>query len=158
MTCQQFNEEREELSFMGMKLSWHSYQLSMSHRIKCLWNYGVKLSIESGCFIRVSFHSIWHGSLENNEMKLSTETGLIRKLVKSNERGVRSNSKKLITTLIKRHAQQLHSLPQATPRLGSLQQRRQSWPTAEQHAGDTHIGSSLCTSEFRITATWIHLP
>jgi hypothetical protein len=59
-----------------MKLSWHSYQLSMSHRIKCLWNYGVKLSIKSGCFIRVSFHSIWHDSLGNNEMKLSTETGL----------------------------------------------------------------------------------
>jgi hypothetical protein len=77
MTCQRFNEEREELGFMGMKLSWHSYQLSMSHRIKCLWNYGMKLSIESGCFIRVSFHSIWHGSLGNNKIKLSTETGLI---------------------------------------------------------------------------------
>jgi hypothetical protein len=73
--------KREELSFMGMKLSWHSYQLSMSHRIKCIWNYGVKLSIENGCFIRVSFHSIWHGSLENNEIKLSTETGLIVKKI-----------------------------------------------------------------------------
>jgi hypothetical protein len=76
MTCQRFNEEREELGFMGMKLSWHSYQLSMSHRIKCLWNYGMKLSIESGCFIRVLFYSIWYGSLGNNKMKLSTETGL----------------------------------------------------------------------------------
>jgi hypothetical protein len=57
--------KREELSFMGIKLSWHSYQLSMSHRIKYLWNYGIKLSIENGCFIQVSFHSIWHGSLEN---------------------------------------------------------------------------------------------
>ena len=68
--------KREELGFMGMKLSWHCYQLFMSHRIKCLWNYGIKLSIENGCFIQVSFHSIWHGSLENNAMKLSTETGL----------------------------------------------------------------------------------
>jgi hypothetical protein len=31
-----FNEEREELGFMGMKLSWHSYQLTMSHIIKCI--------------------------------------------------------------------------------------------------------------------------
>jgi hypothetical protein len=28
-----FNEEREELSFMEIKLSWHSYQLSISHKI-----------------------------------------------------------------------------------------------------------------------------
>jgi hypothetical protein len=59
-----------------MKLSWHDYQLSMSLEIKCLWNYGMKLSIESGCFIQISFHFIWHGNLENNAMKLSTETGL----------------------------------------------------------------------------------
>jgi len=59
-----------------MKLSWHDYQLYMSLGIKCLWNYEMKLSIESECFIQVSFYFIWHGSLGNNAMKLSTETGL----------------------------------------------------------------------------------
>jgi hypothetical protein len=59
-----------------MKLSWHGYQLSMSLEIKCLWNYEMKLSIESGCFIQVLFHFTWHDSLGNNVMKLSTETDL----------------------------------------------------------------------------------
>jgi len=36
----------------------------------------MKLSIESGCFIQVLFHFIWHGSLENNKMKLSIGIGL----------------------------------------------------------------------------------
>jgi hypothetical protein len=36
----------------------------------------MNLSIESECFIQVSFHFIWHDSLENNAIKLSTETGL----------------------------------------------------------------------------------
>ena len=55
---------------------YHDYQLSMSHEIKCLWNYRMKLSIENGYFIRVLFRSVWHGIIENNAMKLSTETGL----------------------------------------------------------------------------------
>jgi len=59
-----------------MKLFWHDYQLSMSLEIKCLWNYVIKLSIENECFIQVSLHFIWHGNLENNAMKLSTETDL----------------------------------------------------------------------------------
>jgi hypothetical protein len=57
-----------------MKLSWHSYQLSMSHKIKCLWNYEMKLSIKSGYSIQVLFHSIWHDNLKNSEIKLSTDT------------------------------------------------------------------------------------
>jgi hypothetical protein len=48
----------------------------MSHRIKCKWNYRMKLSIETGCFIQVLFNSTWYGSLGNNATKLSTETGL----------------------------------------------------------------------------------
>jgi hypothetical protein len=59
-----------------MKLSWHDYQLSMSLRIKCLWNHGIKLSIESRYFIQILFHFKWRGSLENNVMKLPIETGL----------------------------------------------------------------------------------
>jgi hypothetical protein len=59
-----------------MKLSWHDYQLSMSLGIKCLWNHRMKFSIESGCFIQVSFHFKWRGSLGNNVMKLSIEIGL----------------------------------------------------------------------------------
>jgi hypothetical protein len=39
-------------------------------------NSRMKLCIESGCFIQVSFHHIWHDSLGNNIMKLSTEIGL----------------------------------------------------------------------------------
>jgi hypothetical protein len=57
-------------------ISWHDYQLFMSHKIKCLWNYGVEFYIKSGCFIQFSFHS-WRGSFGNNTMKLSTETSLI---------------------------------------------------------------------------------
>jgi hypothetical protein len=75
MTWQRFNKEREESGFMEIKLSWNSYQLSMSHKINCLWNYGMKLFIESGCFIKVSFHFIWHDSLGNNEMKFSSLSG-----------------------------------------------------------------------------------
>jgi hypothetical protein len=36
----------------------------------------MKLSIESGCFILVSFHFTWYGSIENNVMKFTVETGL----------------------------------------------------------------------------------
>jgi len=58
-----------------MKLSCHDYQLYMSLEIKCLWNHGMKLSIESGCFLQVSFYFTWHGNPENNAIKLSTDTG-----------------------------------------------------------------------------------
>ena len=51
-------------------------KLSMSLEIKCLWNHGMKLSIESGCFIQVLFYFTWHSNIGNNAMKLSTETGL----------------------------------------------------------------------------------
>jgi hypothetical protein len=67
--------KREEMSFIGIKLSWHDYQLSMSFRIKCLWNYKMKLYIKSGYFIQISFHSIWHDTW-NNTVKLSPHTGL----------------------------------------------------------------------------------
>jgi hypothetical protein len=58
------------------KLSWYDYQLSMSFEIKCLWNHGMKLSIESGGFMQVSFHFTWHGSLGNNVMKLPIKADL----------------------------------------------------------------------------------
>jgi hypothetical protein len=45
--------------------------------IKCLWNHGMKFSIERGCFIQVLFHFKWRGSLGNNVMKLPSETSQI---------------------------------------------------------------------------------
>jgi hypothetical protein len=59
-----------------MKLSQYSYQVSVSRRIKCIWNYGMKLSIESEYFVQVLFYSVWHDGLGNSEIKLFTETGL----------------------------------------------------------------------------------
>jgi hypothetical protein len=33
----------------------------------------MKLSIKNEYFIQISFHSIWHSSLENNQTKLLTD-------------------------------------------------------------------------------------
>ena len=44
------------MSFIGLKLSRHDYQLSMSYEIKCLWNYRTKLPIESGYYIPFMFY------------------------------------------------------------------------------------------------------
>jgi hypothetical protein len=37
--CDNVFNKREEVNFMGMKLSWHDYQLSISHEIKCLYHF-----------------------------------------------------------------------------------------------------------------------
>jgi hypothetical protein len=75
--CDTIFKKSDEISFMGMNLSWHSYQLTMSQGIKCLWNYRMKLCIESDCFIQVSLHFIWYDIFGNNTIKFSTEIGLI---------------------------------------------------------------------------------
>ena len=56
------------------QLSWHDYQLSLSHEIKWLRNNRMKLSIER-CFMQVLFHFISHISFEN-VIKLTTKTSL----------------------------------------------------------------------------------
>jgi len=42
-----------------------------------VWNYRMKLSIESECFMHISFYFVWRGSFENNVTKLYTETVLV---------------------------------------------------------------------------------
>lgn len=51
--------EREETE----TLLTHSYRLVFSHIIKCLWNYEIKLCIESYCFVQVC------GIFRNNAIK-----------------------------------------------------------------------------------------
>ena len=62
-------------------LEWHLFYSNFGGILPISWTVWkvsfVSFSlIESGCFIQVSFHSIWHGSLRNNAMRLLTETGL----------------------------------------------------------------------------------